>query len=302
MAGRAGRADEAPRPPRAVARPPLRLGSAPRPARPARADRPAQPAARSRTSTTPGRGPLDRRRVDDHPDYLTARTLDGTLQRPRRPAHGQRSAAASAATCRSTRRPPSRTTALLEPNPRTVSRELLTRDEFQPGDDAEPARRRVDPVRGARLVQPRQERAGEPVADRSSRTTTRGPSTRCRSSARAATRAPTRAGPPTFVTDDTPLVGRLADLRPRRRRSPTALRAGERRQAADRRATGCCPPTSRRTSTSRGVAGNFWVGLALLHTLFMREHNAICDLLHAAHPTLDRPAALRPRRGSSTPR
>ena len=30
-----------------------------------------------------------------------------------------------------------------------------------------------------------------------------------------------------------------------------------------------------------GVAGNFWVGLGLLHTLFMHEHNAICDAIRA---------------------
>ena len=36
-----------------------------------------------------------------------------------------------------------------------------------------------------------------------------------------------------------------------------------------------------------GVAGNFWLGLALLHTLFTLEHNAICDRLAEAHPGLD---------------
>jgi hypothetical protein len=36
-----------------------------------------------------------------------------------------------------------------------------------------------------------------------------------------------------------------------------------------------------------GVAGNFWVGLALLHALFMLEHNAICDRLHDEYPELE---------------
>ena len=33
-----------------------------------------------------------------------------------------------------------------------------------------------------------------------------------------------------------------------------------------------------------GVTGNFWIGLALLHALFMLEHNAICDRL-TEYPT-----------------
>jgi heme peroxidase len=34
-----------------------------------------------------------------------------------------------------------------------------------------------------------------------------------------------------------------------------------------------------------GIRGNFWLGLALLHGLFMREHNAICDHLRREYPT-----------------
>ena len=80
-----------------------------------------------------GRGPARRAATStDHPRYLTARTLDGTLQRPRRPADGQpRQPLRPQRPARATpyREP---TDALLEPNPRTVSRELLTRDEFIP--------------------------------------------------------------------------------------------------------------------------------------------------------------------------
>src|ERR1700758_2322055 len=33
-----------------------------------------------------------------------------------------------------------------------------------------------------------------------------------------------------------------------------------------------------------GPTGNFWIGLAILHSLFMREHNAICERLAAEYP------------------
>lgn len=35
-----------------------------------------------------------------------------------------------------------------------------------------------------------------------------------------------------------------------------------------------------------GRPGTHWVGLAVLHSLFMREHNAICDHLHKRYPEL----------------
>ena len=37
----------------------------------------------------------------------------------------------------------------------------------------------------------------------------------------------------------------------------------------------------------KGVAGNFWLGLGLLHTLFTLEHNAICDAIKADNPSWD---------------
>jgi hypothetical protein len=34
-----------------------------------------------------------------------------------------------------------------------------------------------------------------------------------------------------------------------------------------------------------GVQGNWWLGLGMLHSLFMQEHNAICDELRKAYPS-----------------
>ena len=88
------------------------------------------------------------------------------------------------------------------------------------------------------------------------------------------------------------LVGRLADLRRATRGSPPRSGPG--------RAGGCgsnrrhAPArTSRRFSTSRGRAGNMWLGLALLHALFMLEHNAICDRFAPRVPHLVRRSAVR---------
>ena len=76
-----------------------------------------------------GRGPLDKPSIDDHPRYLTARTLDGTFNNLEDPLMGSLGS-------RFGRNVPLEYTVReknpLEPNPRTVSRELLTRKEFIP--------------------------------------------------------------------------------------------------------------------------------------------------------------------------
>ena len=205
------------------------------------------------------------------------------VQRPRRPADGQpRQPLRPQRPARVHRPRARRPAARAEPAARQPRAADARR--VPAGDDAQPARRRVDPVRGARLVQPRQERAREPVG---------GPARRRRPVARAPDADPAHAPRPERRPGRAadvrhrrhPLVGRLADLRPR---------PGVRRRAAHAASTASCSSTSTACSPQEleahvdltGVAGNFWVGLALLHSLFMREHNAICDHLHATHPEL----------------
>ncbi len=43
-------------------------------------------------------------------------------------------------------------------------------------------------------------------------------------------------------------------------------------------------PVDRRGLEETGFHRNWWVGLSILHTLFVREHNSICDRLRMAYP------------------
>jgi hypothetical protein len=49
-------------------------------------------------------------------------------------------------------------------------------------------------------------------------------------------------------------------------------------------ADGTLPVDSGTRVEEAGFMRNWWIGLSMLHTLFVREHNAICDMLHDAYP------------------
>ena len=227
-----------------------------------------------------GRGPRDVPDVSDHPRYLTARTLDGTFNNLEDPLMGSLGS-------RFGRNVPLEHTVReknpLDPNPRRVSRELLTREEFIPATT-------LNLLAGAWIqfevhdwfshgknepkdpwVVPLEEDDPWPEHPMRIPRTRRDPS-------------PSDDGPPTFVTDDThwwdgsQIYGRDPAF-------AEALRAPDLgKLRVDER--GLIPAELEAHVDLTGVAGNFWVGLALLHSLFMSEHNSVCDHLHATHPEL----------------
>jgi heme peroxidase len=227
-----------------------------------------------------GRGPLDRPDVNDHPRHLTARTLDGTFNDLDDPLMGSLGS-------RFGRNVPLQVTVresdeeLLTPNPRLVSRKLLTRETFQPAttlnllagawiqfevhDWFSHGKNEPDAPFSVPLEQDDPWPANPMLIPRTRRDPSADPD-----------------GPPTFVTDDThwwdgsQIYGRQPSF-------ADGLRSGEHGKLRIDE-VGLPPQDLEAKFDLTGVAGNFWVGLALLHSLFMREHNAVCDRLHEAHP------------------
>ncbi len=231
-----------------------------------------------------GRGPADRPPAgdDEGARHLTARTLDGTYNDLDDPLMGSLGS-------RFGRNvpldlvypdPPEK---LLEPNPRTVSLELLTRDEFKPATTLN--------LLAAAWIQfevhdwfshgknEATDPWSVPLADDDPwpQHPMQIPRTRRDPSGDA-------DGPPTFVTADTHWwdASQIYGSDPA---FAHALRSGENGKLRID-ANGLVPQDIESHVDLSGVAGNFWVGLALLHALFMLEHNAICDRLHEQHPEL----------------
>jgi hypothetical protein len=171
---------------------------------------------------------------------------------------------------------------LLEPNPRVVSRELLTREEFQPATI-------VNVLAGAWLQFEVHDwfshgknvpekpfeldlADDDPWPDRPMRIE------RTRSDP-----APdANGGPPTYVTADSHWWdgSQIYGSDPAFSEALRSKEDGKLRLDPD----GQLPRDLEKVVDLTGVAGNFWLGLALLHTVFTHEHNSICDRLKADNP------------------
>ncbi|HEY8287281.1 MAG TPA: peroxidase family protein [Chloroflexota bacterium] len=215
--------------------------------------------------------------------YLTARTADGTYNDLGDPAMG-------AAQTRFGRNVPIKVTypepepAMLTPNPRTISNELLARDTFMPatslnllaaawlqfmvhdwfshGKNAKEHRWRI-PIKDD---DPWPHRPMEILHTR-----------RDPHSPHTLGAPPTYANVVTHWWDASQIYG--SDPR-----SQARVRSG-----VDGKLTigpdGLLPRDPLTGTDVTGVQGNWWIGLSLLHTLFTLEHNAVCDRLRVDYPT-----------------
>jgi hypothetical protein len=229
-----------------------------------------------------GRGPLDKPPYED-PDvanHLTARMLNGTYNDLTDPLMG------SLGSRFGRNVPPSHTYPKepLDPNPRLISRRLLARETFQPATTLN--------LLAAAWIQfevhdwfSHGTVTAQPWAiplDNDDPWPTR-PMTIDRTPPDP---SPDPEGPPTFVTQDThwwdssQIYGGSTNMD-----FADGLRSGHKGQLRIDD-LGLAPADLDQYLDLSGPAGNFWVGLAILHSLFMREHNAICDQLAAQHPAM----------------
>jgi len=213
--------------------------------------------------------------------YLTRRTADGTFNDLHDPAMGS-------VEMRFGRNVPLAQTYpsagadLLEPNPRTISNELLARGAFIPattlnltaaawlqfmvhdwlshGQNSKERRWEI-PVAAN---DPWPER---PLTILRTRTDPYSPD---------AERPPTYSNVVTHWWDASQLYGSDLNIQMRVRSGVD----GKLKIGSD----GLLPMDPNSSTDTTGVQGNWWVGLSLLHTLFTLEHNAVCDRLRAHHP------------------
>lgn len=214
--------------------------------------------------------------------YLTARTADGTLNDLAQPLMGSAGVRFGRNVPRE-RTYPECEPAILEPNPRDVSRELLTRDAFTPVPHLNLLiaswiqfmvrdwfSHGTSPKENPWLLPLRDDDPWPEHPMRIMRVPT------------DPTRAPGSSDPPTFINTETHWwdASQIYGSNQAYQDSVRSGTDGKLRIGADG-----LPPIDPFSSEHPSQVPGFWVGLAMMQSLFMREHNAVCDRLRAAYPT-----------------
>ncbi len=213
--------------------------------------------------------------------HLTARKVDGTFNDLDNPAMG------SAGTRFGRNVPlehtyPDNDWALLSPNPRTVSRELLTRDSFRPATT-------LNLLAAAWLQFMIRDWFSHGKSEKENpwelelREDDPWPQERPMRILRTRTdptRSPDDTSPPTYLNTEThwwdgsQIYGSNAEMQ-------AMVRSGEDgKLVVD--PDGSIPDALLAQASQEP---GFWIGLALMQTIFMLEHNAICDRLRAEYPS-----------------
>jgi hypothetical protein len=219
---------------------------------------------------------LARRAAD--PEWTSRRTIDGTLNDLEKPRMGGKHT-------RFGRNVPREWTfpepdaELLSPSPRVVSRELMTRKNFLPATTLN--------VLAAAWIQFEvhdwfSHGKGDPKEVWEFELAAGDEWHENRMKVPRARRDPTSDPPPTFLTEDSHWwdASQIYGSKPELAEAMREGAGGRLKMGLD----GLPPAELEDHLDLEGVDGNFWVGLGVLHTLFMHEHNAICDRLRRENP------------------
>jgi hypothetical protein len=196
---------------------------------------------------------------------------------------------------------------LLVPNPREISRQLLARDTFKPAGilnfvaaawiqfETHDWFFHGNPIKGKEFRVPLPPgddwaKPDDPNREMHIRRTRPDP-TRDYDAEKAA--GPDRPPPPTYANagshwwDASQIYGDDAFTAKRLRQDPDGNLCPHGKFFLDKNQLPIDPANPDSQIVLTGFTGNWWAGLSLLHTLFAREHNAICDHLHVEYPHWD---------------
>ncbi|MDQ5827620.1 MAG: heme peroxidase, partial [Chloroflexota bacterium] len=222
---------------------------------------------------------IEREPTDGH--HLTKRTADGTFNDLESPTMGSAGMPFGRNVPLEHTYPENSWSIRNGPNPHTVSRVLLTRDTFKPATTLNllaaswiqfMVRDWLSHGKGD-MNNPWELELGED--DPWTETPMRIPRTP------QATRSPSDTSPPTFINTEThwwdgsQIYGSNKEIQDK-------IREGQ--QHGKIRVDLIVPVDPDPSRDPAGEPG-FWVGFAMMHALFSREHNAICDRLHAEYPS-----------------